>query len=232
VRLVAFMQYLRLVTAVVVATIVAGWWTGLAVPSGAPVAWFVMPDMLSLAATLVVIVLGLLLASRISLPMGSMLIPMVLGAVVNGSGVVSIELPPWLLAPSYAVVGWQVGSRFDRPIVLHAMRALPGLLAGTIGLVALCAGFAALLVVFAVMVGEASRYPRDSRLFPMLIGSGDDPIADAVNFNLKIGPAARAVRDAGIAAEARPLLAAALGPYLADDEVQLPGAIWLVTARA
>lgn len=30
---------------------------------------------------------------------------------------------------------------------------------------------AALLAVFAVMVGEASRYPRDSRLFPMLIGS-------------------------------------------------------------
>lgn len=30
---------------------------------------------------------------------------------------------------------------------------------------------AVLLAVFAVMVGEASRYPRDSRLFPMLIGS-------------------------------------------------------------
>jgi SAM-dependent methyltransferase len=68
--------------------------------------------------------------------------------------------------------------------------------------------------------------------FPMLIGDGDDPIADAVNFNLKIGPAARAVRDAGIGAEARPLLAAALGPYLENGEVQLPGAIWLVTARA
>jgi SAM-dependent methyltransferase len=68
--------------------------------------------------------------------------------------------------------------------------------------------------------------------FPMLIGSGEDPIADAVDFNLKIGPAARAVRDAGIGAEARPLLAAALNPYLADGDVQLPGAIWLVTARA
>ena len=149
VRLVAFMQYLRLVTAVVVATIVAGWWTGLSVPAGTSVAWFVMPDARSLAATLLVIALGLALASRISLPMGSLLIPMVLGAVVHNSGVVSIELPPWLLAPTYAVVGWQVGSRFDRPIVLHAMRALPGLLAGTIGLVALCGGFAALLVVFA-----------------------------------------------------------------------------------
>jgi small-conductance mechanosensitive channel len=29
---------------------------------------------------------------------------------------------------------------------------------------------AALLAVFAVMVGEATRYPRDSRMFPILIG--------------------------------------------------------------
>lgn len=68
--------------------------------------------------------------------------------------------------------------------------------------------------------------------FAMLIGSGDDPIADAVSFNLKIGPAARAVRDAGIGSDARPRLAAELGLYLAGGEVALPGAAWLVTARA
>ena len=30
---------------------------------------------------------------------------------------------------------------------------------------------AALLVAFAVMVGEAMRYPRDSRLFPIMVGT-------------------------------------------------------------
>lgn len=149
VRLVAFMQYLRLVTAVVVATIVAGWWTGLGVPAACPASWLVLPDLTAFAATLLVAAVGLFIAARVSLPMGSLLIPMALGAVVGNSGLVVIELPPWLLAPSYAVVGWQVGSRFDRPIVLHALRAVPGLLAGTVALVALCAGFAALLVVFA-----------------------------------------------------------------------------------
>jgi SAM-dependent methyltransferase len=68
--------------------------------------------------------------------------------------------------------------------------------------------------------------------FGMLIGGGDDPIADAVSFNLKIGPAARVVRDAGIGDEARPRLAAALQPFLADGRVKLPGAVWVVTARA
>jgi SAM-dependent methyltransferase len=68
--------------------------------------------------------------------------------------------------------------------------------------------------------------------FTMLVGSGDDPVADAVSFNLKIGPAARVVREAGIGDAARPMLAAALQPYLADGRVELPGAVWLVTARA
>lgn len=149
VRLVAFMQYLRLVTAVVVATIVAGWWTGLGVPAASPASWLVLPDFAAFAATLLVAAAGLFIAARVSLPMGALLIPMALGAVMGNSGVVAIELPPWLLAPTYAVVGWQVGSRFDRPIVLHALRALPGVLAGTLALVALCAGFAALLVIFA-----------------------------------------------------------------------------------
>jgi SAM-dependent methyltransferase len=68
--------------------------------------------------------------------------------------------------------------------------------------------------------------------FAMRVGGGDDPIGDATGFNLKIGPAARIVRDAGIGDAARPLLAKALEPYLADGGVQLPGAVWLVTARA
>jgi SAM-dependent methyltransferase len=68
--------------------------------------------------------------------------------------------------------------------------------------------------------------------FAMVIGEGDDPVADAVSFNLKIGPAARLVRDAGIGDAARPVLAQALAAHVADRRVELPGAVWLVTARA
>ena len=68
--------------------------------------------------------------------------------------------------------------------------------------------------------------------FEMMVSEGDDPIASAVQFNLKIGPAARAVREAGIGDAAKPLLAGALQPFLTDGQVRLPGAVWLVTARA
>ncbi len=70
--------------------------------------------------------------------------------------------------------------------------------------------------------------------FTMVVGEGDDPIAAAVHFNLRIGPAARAVRDAGpeVDAPAKAALAKALAAYLVDGKVGLPGAVWLVSARA
>jgi ubiquinone/menaquinone biosynthesis C-methylase UbiE len=74
----------------------------------------------------------------------------------------------------------------------------------------------------------------DDLPFAMVVGEGDDPVAAAVQFNLRIGPAARAVREAGPAVEAAApgLLAAALAPYRDGDTVALPGAIWLVSAHA
>jgi SAM-dependent methyltransferase len=70
--------------------------------------------------------------------------------------------------------------------------------------------------------------------FRMMIGEGDDPVAAAVHFTLRIGPAARLVREAGptVEAEAKAALAAALAAYREGDSVGLPGAVWLVTARA
>lgn len=68
--------------------------------------------------------------------------------------------------------------------------------------------------------------------FEMMVGEGDDPIASAVQFNLRIGPAAKAVREAGIGDAAKSILAEALQPHMREGQVRLPGAIWLVTARA
>lgn len=69
--------------------------------------------------------------------------------------------------------------------------------------------------------------------FRMIIGDGDDQVASAVHFSLRIGPAARLVRDAGpeIEGQARAALAAAMAPYLEAGSVGLPGAVWLVSAR-
>ncbi len=68
----------------------------------------------------------------------------------------------------------------------------------------------------------------------MLTGAGDNAVDDAIKFALRIGPAARAVREAGpaVAAEAEARLAIALMPFHADARVALPAAVWLFTAIA
>jgi membrane AbrB-like protein len=148
-RLVAFMQYLRVVTVVIVATLVARVWTGGSAVSHPSVVLFPPVDPGALLATLALAAGGAQLGQVLRLPAGAMLVPMVLGAILNTTGVINIELPPWLLAPTYAVIGWQVGSRFERSILLHALRALPALLLATAALIGACAGFAALLVLVA-----------------------------------------------------------------------------------
>lgn len=72
--------------------------------------------------------------------------------------------------------------------------------------------------------------------FAMIMGTGDDPAADAADFSLRIGPAARAVADAvagGLDRDrAAALLAETYRPHVADGVLALSAGIWLVTARA
>jgi membrane AbrB-like protein len=142
VRLVAFMQYLRVVLVTVVASVVARIW---ATPSGghiASVVWFPPMDWVSFAETMALAAIGAFVAPLLRIPAGPMLVPMVAGALLHGSGAMTIELPPWLLAISYAIVGWNIGMRFTRQILVHALRALPRVAASILALIAICGGFA------------------------------------------------------------------------------------------
>ena len=88
-----------------------------------------------------------MLAGRfVRLPAAPLLLPMILGVALQSAGLLEIELPPLLLALAYGAIGWGVGLRFDRAVVRHAARALPAVIASIVCLVALCAGFAAVLV--------------------------------------------------------------------------------------
>ncbi|MDJ0389467.1 AbrB family transcriptional regulator [Roseomonas sp. E05] len=145
VRLVAFMLYLRVVLVATVASVVARVWVG--VPEGAvqSAPWFPPVDWLALGATLLVGPGSAWLARRLRIPAGAMLVPLFLAALLQGFGLMTIELPPWVLAASYATVGWSIGLRFTRPILAHAARALPRVLASNLVLIAVCGVFAALL---------------------------------------------------------------------------------------
>ena len=125
VRLVAFMQYSRMLLVTVVASLVAWWWSPRIDSSASVVDWFVVHDFGDLGWTLLLGMGGPLLARLLAIPAGAMLVPMLIGAVLQATGLLVIELPPALLAGSYAVIGWGIGLRFTRTILLHARRAMP-----------------------------------------------------------------------------------------------------------
>jgi hypothetical protein len=50
---------------------------------------------------------------------------------------------------SYALVGWTIGLRFTRDILVHAARALPAVIGSLVALLGACAVFAVGLVLFA-----------------------------------------------------------------------------------
>ena len=122
-RLVAFMQYLRVVLVSALAALVARIWAPHA-PSAAGAAWR-LGSLQDLGLTQAIAAGGALLARRWRVPAGAMLLPMLAAGVLQGVAGLTIELPPWLLALAYGVIGWSIGLRFTSAIVQHAWRALP-----------------------------------------------------------------------------------------------------------
>jgi uncharacterized protein len=148
-RLVALMQYLRVVMVVVAATAVAGVWTATTPHAPPPIVWFPPVAWPSLAATAALAIVSAAAGRALRIPAGPMLVAFGAGALMQNLGMMKIELPPWFLAPAYLFVGWTIGARFSRPILIHAAKVLPAVAASTLCLIAACAGLAAALAHFA-----------------------------------------------------------------------------------
>ncbi len=144
-RLVAFMQYLRVVLVALAASLVAKVWAPEGAGNVAHAAWFAPVDPRSLAETLAVAIGGGWIAHRFKVPAGSVLVPMVLGILLQDFGFMTIALPRWLLVGCYALVGWSIGLRFTPTVLAHAWAALPRVLVSMIVLIIVCGAFAAVL---------------------------------------------------------------------------------------
>lgn len=156
-RLVAFMQYTRVVTVTVLAALVAraagvvgqdapatpgwlAWW----LPAQAP-GWGVA----DLWGTLGLVALGVAVARRWGLPGSAMVLPLVLATALQAAGLGVVALPPLALNLAYALIGWSVGLRYTPAIWHHALRLLPVLLAAIVLLIAVGLGSAWWLVAHA-----------------------------------------------------------------------------------
>ncbi|WP_040619370.1 AbrB family transcriptional regulator [Rhodovulum sp. PH10] len=147
-RLVALMQYLRVVMVTVVASLVSALWVS-GTTTAPAIDWFPPVHWPSLAGTVAVVAIGSVVAVRLRLQAGPMLVSLALAILLQDLGWLTITLPPWLLAIAYPLIGWTIGLRFTRQILVHAGRALPRLAAAIFLLIVVCGGFAVVLVQFA-----------------------------------------------------------------------------------
>ena len=137
IRLVAVMQYLRVAIVGLLASVVARAFggSGAAVPA---TTWFPGLAAQPFAATLALVVGGAVIGVKSKIPAGALLAPLFLGAVLSAGHLMTITLPPWLLAVCYALVGWSIGLRFTRPMMAYAARQMPRIAGSILTLIALC----------------------------------------------------------------------------------------------
>jgi membrane AbrB-like protein len=148
-RLVAVMQYLRVLVVVVLTPILvtlafphadkAG--GGAGSPGGTPVIGSVRDWALTAAAVAV----GALVAVATRIPAGSLLGPMVAAAVLALSLNHGFQVPALLREPAFAAIGLQVGLRFTPELLRRTGRLLAPALLCIAGLLVACFGLALLL---------------------------------------------------------------------------------------
>jgi membrane AbrB-like protein len=144
-RLVAFMQYLRVIFVSMAAAIIARLWvdtSGVEVPA---TVWFPAIEPREFAATLLIALAGAAAGRLLKLPSPYFLGTMILGIALHLGAGIDFQLPQWLLAISYAAVGWTIGLNFTMPILRHATRALPQIVAAILVLIGLCGAIAWLI---------------------------------------------------------------------------------------
>ena len=137
-RIVAFMQYVRVLLVVMAAAFVARYWAGAAGVHPPGIGWAAPVDWRNLAIVAILAAFSQQLARLARVPAWGLLGPMVALSAAHAAGLVAIELPAWLLAAAYALIGWYIGLGFRREVLMHAWRALPVVAGAALCLMALC----------------------------------------------------------------------------------------------
>jgi membrane AbrB-like protein len=155
-RLVALMQYTRVVVVVVSATLVGRFGLvpgteslpssgqGLTAPSGAG-DLLVQSPLTTYALTALVAALGAWAGTRFKLPAGALLGPLILGIALEELGVMHLAWPLGVPQAAFLVLGLWVGLLFDGDSVKRAGRLLPVVLLSAVGLVIACAALGRVL---------------------------------------------------------------------------------------
>lgn len=144
VRLVAFIQYLRVAMVALVASMIGSFWTHSA-GSTAPVAWFATLHWTSFLETLSILLFGVAFGYVSNVRAGTILATIFVGSALHAGGIVDLELPRWLLGGGFLCLGWRIGSRFTPEVLAHAMQTVPRVILSIMLVIAFCGGLSVIL---------------------------------------------------------------------------------------
>jgi membrane AbrB-like protein len=143
-RMVAMMQYSRIVLVALVAILLAKVIGHPGLPSAVPSAispaahWLTFPPLPSFVEMLVLMASGVAIAIYFGKSSAALFIPAFAGAVLQAAGFVHITVPPLLATLAFCSIGVYVGLSFTREVLMHSLRALPAMLVAILAMILLC----------------------------------------------------------------------------------------------
>jgi membrane AbrB-like protein len=172
-RLVAFMQYMRVIVVVVVGPLTAYALLHHGSHTPTPTPQHDSRLAVDLAFTVGCAVLGAMLARAFRITAGSLLGPLLLASVLSISGLAEgIRVPDLVQNVGFALIGLQVGLRFTVATIHAAGRLLAPVLLSILVLIVGCAALAALLVPLAhVSYADAYLATTPGGLYAVLAAS-------------------------------------------------------------
>lgn len=143
-RMVALMQYIRLVLTVVSAAVLARFiphTINTTVHSALNLSSHpILLDLwISYLVTALITLAGAWLGRSIHLPAAALLGPLLAGIAIRATGLFTLSWPPGVAKAAYIIVGMYVGLLFDRASLLQAGRLIPVMIINTLVLMATCA---------------------------------------------------------------------------------------------
>lgn len=143
-RIVALMQYTRLAGVIVAVSLISHFLPNPILPGTADAVENAGTDWFAVAVSAALGFSALIAAQIRWLPAAGMLVPMVIGAALEASGVFHIVLLDWVVALTFAVIGLEVGLKFTRSSLSQVMKLVPAVMLSCLALIA----FGVFLAVF------------------------------------------------------------------------------------
>lgn len=143
-RMVAMMQYSRILLVALAAILLAKAVGHPSLPSHVPAAgglathWLTLPPLRSLIEMLVLAASGIAIAIYSGKGSAALFVPAFAGAALQAAGIIHVTVPPVLATLAFCSVGIFVGLSFTRDVLVHSLRALPAMLLAILAMILLC----------------------------------------------------------------------------------------------